>query len=230
MDPSRRVRKKSGYHHGDLRRALINAALRLVEEQGAAAVTLREVARMAGVSHQAPYRHFADRTALLGAVAEEGFLALYAEVVEKTRKVPDALSRLHAIGATYVLFAVAHRAHFRVMFSAEAAVSRSKTPSLDAAGAAVFGALTEAIGGAKRMTSDETDTLALALTCWSTVHGLATLLVEGQLERRVPGSAKELTELVTSILRRGLVPSRKPSKDTAAAGSREKRRQEKGRK
>jgi AcrR family transcriptional regulator len=211
MDPSRRVRKKRAYHHGDLRRSLINAALRLVEEHGESALTLREVARMAGVSHQAPYRHFADRTALVAAVAEEGFRELHTEMVEKTRNAPNAQAALHGIGVTYVLFAVEHRAHFRVMFGADAAAARSSSPSLDAACEAVFGALTQAIAGVKSMTSDETDPLALALTAWSLVHGLASLLVEGQLERRVPGTPKELSEVVSNILRRGFgAPAKVP--------------------
>jgi AcrR family transcriptional regulator len=205
MELSRRVRKKSAYHHGDLRRSLINAALRLIEEHGEAAVTLREVARMAGVSHQAPYRHFADRTALIAAVAEEGFRALHTEMVEKTGKAPDALAALRSLGVAYVLFAVEHRGHFRVMFGADAAAARKNSPSLDAACEAVFGTLTRAIAGFKTVTSDESDTLSLALTAWSLVHGLSSLLVEGQLERRVSGTPKELSELVTRVLRRGLV-------------------------
>jgi AcrR family transcriptional regulator len=206
MDPSRRVRKKRAYHHGDLRRSLLNAALRLVEEQGEAALTLREVARMAGVSHQAPYRHFADRTALVAAVAEEGFRELHAELVEKTGAAPDALSALRAVGVTYVLFAVAHRAHFRVMFGADAAAARATSPSLDAACEAVFGTLTQAIARVQSLAPDVDvgDPLALALSAWSLVHGLASLLVEGQLESRAPQAPKDLTELITTVLRHGL--------------------------
>jgi AcrR family transcriptional regulator len=212
MDPSRRVRKKRAYHHGDLRRSLLNAALRLVEEHGEAAVTLREVARMAGVSHQAPYRHFADRTALIAAVAEEGFRELHTELVEKTRNAPDALAALRTIGVTYVLFAVAHRGHFRVMFGAEAAAARTRAPSLNAACEAVFGTLTQTIARVKTGTSDDTDTLARALNAWSTVHGLASLLVEGQLERLAPRTPNQLSEFVTSILRGGAAASAKASK------------------
>jgi AcrR family transcriptional regulator len=204
MDPSRRVRKKRAYHHGDLRRSLLNAALRLVEERGEAALSLREVARMAGVSHQAPYRHFADRTALVAAVAEEGFRELHAELVEKTGAAPDPLSALRAAGVTYVLFAVAHRAHFRVMFGADAAAARATSPSLDAACEAVFGTLTQAIARLQSVAPDIGDPFALALSAWSLVHGLASLLVEGQLESRLPQVPKDLTELITTVLQHGL--------------------------
>jgi len=204
MDPTRRVRKKRAYHHGDLRRSLLNAALRLVEEQGEAALTLREVARMAGVSHQAPYRHFADRTALVAAVAEEGFRELHGELVEKTTAAPDALSAMRAVGVTYVLFAVARRAHFRVMFGADAAAARATSPSLHAACDAVFGTLTQAIARVQSVGADIDDPMALALSAWSLVHGLASLLVEGQLVRIAPGAPTDLTELITTVLRHGL--------------------------
>src|SRR5262245_23788463 len=111
------VQGKGGkYHHGDLRRALLDAALEILAEGGAAGLTLREVARRAGVTHAAPYRHFEDKAALLAAVAEEGFRAVYAEMLARSERVKDPVERLYQIGAAYVLFAVTHPAHFRVMF------------------------------------------------------------------------------------------------------------------
>jgi AcrR family transcriptional regulator len=205
MAAARRVQKKTAYHHGDLRRALINAALRLVEEQGASAVTLREVARMAGVSHQAPYRHFADRSALLAAVAEEGLRELHTELVEASRNAPDVLGALRACGVTYVVFAVAHPAHFRVMHSAEA--SSSDDPGLIAASDAVFTLLTRAVAEARTGEASEPDTLAYALAAWSIVHGLASLLVEGALTRRpyANKSPRELANMALDTLREGFV-------------------------
>jgi AcrR family transcriptional regulator len=112
------VEKKRGrYHHGDLRRALLDAALEVLSAEGASALTLREVARRAGVTHAAPYRHFADKQTLLAAVAEEGFRMLTAEMLE--RSVPlkdDPVRALQAIGLAYVRFATTERAHFQVMF------------------------------------------------------------------------------------------------------------------
>jgi AcrR family transcriptional regulator len=209
MERSPRVQKKSAYHHGDLRRSLIHAALRLVQNRGASAVTLREVARMAGVSHQAPYRHFTDRTELLAAVAEEGFRSLHAELVEQTRKATDAPAALQTIGVTYVVFAVEHPGHFRVMYGAEAAACRENKPSLAAAADAVFTTLTQTIAEVQRDRPGGPDTLDYALTAWSVVHGLASLLVDGQLlDRRAYAgrSPRALAELVTITLRRGLQP------------------------
>jgi len=203
--PIRRVRKKTAYHHGDLRRALTDAAVRVVESHGAGAVTLREVARMAGVSHQAPYRHFANRSELLAAVAEEGFRALYAEMVKAMHAAPDAVSAFRAAGISYVVFAVDHPAHFRVMFGAEAAACHRKVPSLAAAGDTLFGVLTKGIGDVKRAIPTEHDVLDIALAAWSLVHGLASLLVEGQLQGHVYAerTPRELAELVTRTMKLG---------------------------
>jgi len=207
MDPSRRVRKKTAYHHGDLRRSLVNAALRLVDEQGASAVTLREVARMAGVSRQAPYRYFVDRTELLAAVAEEGFRALHSELVQASQAAPDPSAALQAIAVTYVSFAVANPAQFRIMYGAEVATAVSRgMPTLAAARDATHGTVTQTVAALQRVTGSDVDTLDYALTAWALVHGLASLLVEGQMNRhpyqeRTP---RELTELVTRTLRRGL--------------------------
>jgi len=199
-----RVRKKIAYHHGDLRRALTDAAVGLIERQGAGAVTLREVARMVGVSHQAPYRHFADRSELLAGVAEEGFRALHAEMVKSMREAPDAATAFRMAGITYVVFAVKHPAHFRVMFGADAAACRGKIPSLAAAGEALSGVLTMGVAEAKRGMPGENDTMDIALSAWCLVHGLASLLVEGQLQGRSFGrTPRELAELVTRTVRLG---------------------------
>src|SRR2546423_1968360 len=113
--------RKRPYHHGNLREALIEAALSLVEERGSPEFTLREGARGVGVTHAAPQRHFEDRAALVAAVAEQGFHGLRAHVerVAVTSHRRDPAERLHALGVAYVQFAVANPAHFRVMFSAE---------------------------------------------------------------------------------------------------------------
>jgi len=212
MATARRVQKKTGYHHGDLRRALIEAALRLVEERGASAVTLREVARMAGVSHQAPYRHFQDRAALLAAVAEGGFRELHMLLVQAARSAKDARAALRACGVTYVVFAVDHPAQFRVMNSAEA--SASLEPSLIAASEAVFGLLTRTIADARAGEPEGAATLQYALAAWSTVHGLASLLVEGQLERRpyAGKSPTELAHMALDALRAGFIAGVPPDK------------------
>jgi AcrR family transcriptional regulator len=112
-----RLKKKSGYHHGDLRRALLDVSIAVIDKHGVDALNLRELAIRAGVSSGAPYHHFAQRQALFAAIAEEGFGYLEEAMVRERDAAPDdATSRLAALGRAYVSFATAHRGHFRVMF------------------------------------------------------------------------------------------------------------------
>jgi AcrR family transcriptional regulator len=108
------------YHHGDLRRALLDVALRLVEESDPGHLSLRAIARKAGVSRAAPYHHFADREALLAAVATEGFRALRAAMAKRLSSMErDPLQRMQEMGVAYVLFAVRHPQLYRLMFGGE---------------------------------------------------------------------------------------------------------------
>src|SRR4029079_8364193 len=103
--------RRKPYHHGDLRRTLLDAALALVASQGVGALSLRELARKAGVSHAAPYRHFESREALLAALATEGFLGLGAEMMQTAAGEPNPLLRFRALGVAYVIYAVRHPGH-----------------------------------------------------------------------------------------------------------------------
>src|SRR5690242_4627498 len=112
------AKKKRAYHHGDLRRTLLEASLELIAESGLDALSLREVARRAGVSPGAPYHHFESREQLLTALAVDGF-ALLGEAMRSARDAAgaeDVIERFGAIGEAYVRFALAHPAHFRLMF------------------------------------------------------------------------------------------------------------------
>ena len=174
---------KPRYHHGDLHRALIDASLALIAEEGFSALTLREVARRAGVTHAAPYRHFADKEALLAAVAEEGFRSMAARMRERMARESGPPERLIACGVAYVLFAVQHPAHFRVMFGPHF-VQPEKHEGRDAEGGNAFGVLLQCLSeGQQAGVFRQGDTLALALGPWSLVHGLASLLVDGVLGR-----------------------------------------------
>ena len=115
-----KAKKKGAYHHGDLRRALLDAALLMVDREGPKGLSLRAVARLAGVSPAAPYRHFSGKEGLLGAVAREGFIAL-AESMEAAGRENSglALAEFRAIALAYVKFAAANPSHFRVMFGPE---------------------------------------------------------------------------------------------------------------
>ena len=197
---------KRNYHHGDLRRALLDAAWRLVAEKGLAALTLREVARAAGVSHAAPYHHFPSRTALLDALAEEGFAGLDramgeamgeakagpaaggpAEVGQTPRPV-DGADVMVRIGRAYVDFACAHPEQLQVMFRPRHHDSEGPPPpALAEIGAKAYGHLADAVrvcqaqGLAPAGDPDE-----LALSAWSLVHGFASLWSQGQLRALIP--------------------------------------------
>ncbi|MDX5374122.1 MAG: TetR/AcrR family transcriptional regulator [Pseudomonadaceae bacterium] len=191
-------REERSYHHGDLRGALLRAAAELLAEQGEAAISLREVARRAQVSHNAPYRHFPDREALLAAVAEQGF----GELLERMRMAAQEAggqAGLAALGRCYVDFALQRPGLFRLMFTG--ALERGRYPGLLAAAQALHRQLEEAVAA---LVADA-DGIA-SLSAWSLVHGLAQLLLEGQVD--AGGDRRGLIERVTrefaeSLLRRG---------------------------
>jgi AcrR family transcriptional regulator len=167
------------YHHGDLRRALIDTALAMVTEEGAWNFTLREVARRAGVSHAAPYNHFEDKSALLAEVAALGFQALRRAMDAAARQQPRSARQAFAgIAAAYVRFGVEHPAHYRLMFGAELA-EKARYPTFQAASDATFAVLTgvlergQASGQVRRGAVRDQ-----ALAAWSLVHGLTTLLID----------------------------------------------------
>ncbi|MFB4309794.1 TetR/AcrR family transcriptional regulator [Actinomadura sp. GTD37] len=159
-----------GYHHGDLRRTIMEAAVAAIAESGPAGWSLRELARRAGVSHAAPAHHFGDKTGLLTAVAAEGY-ALFADALEA------AGDDLHAVGLAYVRFAVDHRAHFEVMFSP--GLYRAGDPGLAAARDRAGRVLAEGVRGASPGRPDGDRTRGLA--AWSIVHGFAHLWLSGAL-------------------------------------------------
>jgi AcrR family transcriptional regulator len=197
---------KPRYHHGDLRRALIEASLALISEEGFSALTLREVARRAGVTHAAPYRHFADKEALLAAVAEEGFRAMAAEMRERMAQVSDPVERLLACGTAYVLFAVRNPSNFRVMFGPHFA-RPAKHEGLGAEGGHSFGLLVQSLTECRQAgVLGPGELLSLALVAWSQVHGLASLLVDGVLEPmgKSAADAEQLALSQTRVLFEGL--------------------------
>jgi AcrR family transcriptional regulator len=195
MATTKRRTRTRHYHHGDLRRALIDGALSLIECEGISALSLREVARRIGVSHAAPHHHFANRTLLLCAIAEEGFIALHAAMVDAVRSFsPQAPEQLRALGVAYVRFAVTHPRYFRVMFSPEVTGERA-TAALRQASGSTYSLLTArlcAVGLSESAASDA------ALLAWSTVHGLAMLWLDRQLT--FPGLASSAEDLAQKVL------------------------------
>jgi AcrR family transcriptional regulator len=134
--------QRDTYHHGDLKRALTQAALGLVQEKGPRGFTLREVARRAGVSAAAPYRHFADKAELVAAAATQGFVQLHETLSATAAKTADPAKQALAMGRAYVRWAVTHPDHYQVMFGSE--LDKSDKPDLLTAGARAFGAFTTA--------------------------------------------------------------------------------------
>jgi AcrR family transcriptional regulator len=213
MSNSHQILKKSAkggeksYHHGDLRNALVVAGLEVLSEQGAEALNLREVARKAGVSHAAPYRHFADKDALIAAIATDGFRKLEAQLRKSSdsRKRATA-SRLVALGQAYVQFALSHVDHFRVMFTLRR--ERDAYPELHIASKACFNVLVSTVAeGQAKGDLHEGDPVLLSEIMWSSLHGMAMLLSNGQItlsDLRIP-SADELTRRHVEWVLKGLM-------------------------
>lgn len=162
------------YHHGDLHRALLDTALAAVAEHGPAAVSLRDVARRAGVSHAAPTHHFGDKTGLLTALAAEGW-ALLADALAATSERDPRFSEL---GVAYVVFAVGHPAHFAVMRAP--GLVRTTDPELAAAQARAAEQLQA--GAARHSDARAAADRTTAIAGWAMVHGLAALIVEGNID------------------------------------------------
>ena len=174
MSTSQAERPREAYHHGGLRRTLIAVAVELVAREGAEALSLREVARRAGVSHNAPYRHFPSRAALLAAVAAAGFEALTA----KLETVPETAlpaARLQALGQAYVAFALENGALYRLMFGG--AVESGADPALAAAGERAFALLRRAVAAIE----PQAPLREATVSAWAFVHGLAHLALDRQL-------------------------------------------------
>jgi AcrR family transcriptional regulator len=181
------------YHHGDLRRALLDTALEAVGEQGPAAVSLRDVARRAGVSHAAPTHHFRDKTALLTALATEGWSLL----ADALRDAAADAGDFAELGVAYVVFATSHPAHFAVMRAP--GMARADDPDLEAA----MGRAREQLeSGVRRFDAGSTrDAATTALAAWSLVHGLAALVLEGAVPLKPDADVADLARAVTSRLR-----------------------------
>lgn len=201
--------KPRPYHHGDLRRALVEAAYALVTEEQDWGFSLREVSRRAGVSHTAAYNHFADKRDLLAAVAAQGFDLLRTRMLAAIAKVKTPDDALMASGHAYVGFAVEEPALYRLMFGPALATRYADRPDVTrAAGAATKAVLEEIIlHGARAglFVIAPTDRRALAaatLACWSGVHGLSMLVIDGEDDAGLP--THDIVEQLIGSLLNGL--------------------------
>jgi AcrR family transcriptional regulator len=201
-------RPERGYHHGDLRNALIRAGMTLLTTEGAAALDLRKVARLAGVSHAAPYRHFADKNALLIAIAQAGFEQLEQTLTDAARAQPDEFpARLIALGGAYLAFGLEHAALMRAMYHALTLDDDAQSPLHTAAKRCLGGvraALSDAAArGYLQPEAVETHTSVL----WAAIHGMIMLMLDGQMrEARDDATARDgLVRAAVSSLWRGMI-------------------------
>jgi len=186
------------YHHGNLRPALISAAIGEIEESGPAAMSLRAVARRAGVTHAAATYHFGDRAGLLTAVAAEGYRLL----AEALRGAQQTRGSFLEVGVAYVRFAVTHRSHFEVMYR----------PELYHRDDVELGRAREAAATLLYGTGEITrERMAYGVAAWSIVHGLATLWLNGNLPAQLGDDPEEITRVVAAYLD-------PPRRDPALAG------------
>jgi AcrR family transcriptional regulator len=173
--------RRGNYHHGDLRRALLDATLEFVALKGPEGFTLRAAAKLAHVSDAAPYHHFADKEALLASVAEEGFRKLQAELQKAGASASDARACARAMGVAYVLFATRNPSHFRVMVS-RTLQHHARHPELARTAALAFqlvrDTLISSVGEPElaRVPAEQ-----LIYAAWALVHGLAFLAIDGHL-------------------------------------------------
>jgi AcrR family transcriptional regulator len=198
-------RPKRPYHHGNLRRALLDEALATIRAEGVEGLTLREIGSRVGVSRTALYRHFADKRALLATVATEGFRTLRHQLVSAWEEGGHGLAAFEAMGVAYVRFAVVNPAHYRVMFGGFVDPDACE-PDLAAEAAGAFQALVDALAALQRdgqVRGD--DTIQMARFVWAVVHGVAMLGIDGQL--RESGGVDELMRYALARLRTGIGPA-----------------------
>lgn len=198
-------KERRGYHHGNLREALIEATLELVVEKGPFGFTLAEAARKAGVSPAAPYRHFSGREELLAAAAIQGY-RLFADVMEKafTNGKPSDLAAFEAVGRAYLAFARSHPGYYITMF--ESGVQIASNSELSRAADRAMSTLKDA---ATRLSSHlppdrRPPPTMVAHHIWAMSHGVVELFARGQPGARAPFSPEELLESGTGIYLRGL--------------------------
>lgn len=216
---------KKGYHHGNLREALIEASLSLIEEAEPFHFTLRQAAQRAGVAASAPYRHFENKAALLSALAEEGVAQLFQLMAEEMAEVGSPQERFQAMGIAFVKFAVAHPGYFRVMYMPEK-LREAPSPSL----AEALRSNTQQLAGLfEEMSEEGSLTPSLSpiqlLAAQAMTYGLARMFVDGQLTHLglTMDDAAPLARAVTDVLGHGLAPRPEQGEKVASSLSDEER-------
>jgi len=174
------------YHHGDLKNALIQAGIEILSDEGVKGLSLRRVAKRAGVSHTAPYAHFADKQALVAAISTEGYKRLFAQFTDIDRSFGgDPLKKLVEVAWSYVQFAVNDPAHFKITFSGVIEKEKDFLAFVEISQQS-FTFIIETVTEcqiAKLIRPGPSDLIAVHI--WGAIHGLATLLIEDQVSSKV---------------------------------------------
>jgi AcrR family transcriptional regulator len=197
----------------DLRRAILDASLLLAAEGGVGALSMREVARRARVTHGAPYHHFKDRSAILAALAEEGFALLTKEMNAAMKdEARGSVARFEACGRGYFRFALRHPAHMKLMFRPELA-NPADHPQVDQAACTAMQVLIDCVLECQKAgNAPPGDHMPLVVTSWATIHGLSALWLDGPLSRMKAfgASPQELARRVAHTLGELMKASTKP--------------------
>ncbi|MBI5960898.1 MAG: TetR/AcrR family transcriptional regulator [Chloroflexi bacterium] len=171
----------TNYHHGDLKNALIRAGIEILSKEGMQALSLRNVAKKAGVSHAAPYAHFADKQALIAAIAAEGYKKLYQQLVTAQNSTNDPLARLLAVAHAYIQFAIDEADHFKITFSGVVEVEQNY-PEYVEQSKQCFGLVVAVVADCQAEgTLLQGDTQLIAVSIWASIHGFVLLLQGNQL-------------------------------------------------
>lgn len=196
---------RKGYHHGNLREALVEATIALIREKGPTGFTLAEAAKQAGVSAAAPYRHFAGRDEVIAEVARQGF-ALFADLMEyaQTKGDPTPLGAFEAVGRAYLAFARKYPGHYIAMF--ESGVNVTTDPDLNAAATRAFEVLTHSAEKLVAHLPADTRPPASMVSqhIWAMAHGVVELFARGEPGARSPFTPDDLLETGVGVYLRGL--------------------------
>jgi AcrR family transcriptional regulator len=196
---SRKRKPNNARYPGDLRRALIDAALQsIAEDNGAGVLTLRGVARRVGVSHAAPHRHFADKKALLTAVGEEGLRELRARIVAARATRRTSRARLRATGEAYLRFALEHASHYRVMFGPD--VNKADSPGFQKEAIENFNLAKEIVTDCLLQPVDVGHLRQLVMIFGGVAHGIVEEALNRQIPASVPGTPFDLMQLAMDLL------------------------------
>jgi AcrR family transcriptional regulator len=215
------MKSKRPYHHGHLKQALLDAALDLIRTKGAEAFTVREVARLAGVSHSAAYRHFRDKNDLLAAVATEGYNRMTEQMVAAMEPGKTAYEKFGLSGTGFIQFALRNPEHFKVIYDSP---RRYEYPETNEAGERAFGILIRHVEECQAAgILQQGNSRMLALMFLVEAIGVAKLAITGRLPFTKSDDVLAFQYKIGEALARGLAPEPQPAKPPSATPSSKKR-------